>query len=174
MRIEAILALDTGPVIALPHESGLTKATWTDADFEEMGWHDCRIHAMSIGEYDDDTVPPARVLLDLDYIVTWERSGENFTFWVSPATLVFDRAWDIRAEVGPLHDLMEIADLHRLDPPDGGPDPLWHIEGQNFDIRLRAAGFVQYFRRPPQHVRGQVLAQTDRGGLSFAERSFTR
>jgi hypothetical protein len=164
-------------VISLPHgPSGLTKATWTDADFEDMGWHDCRIHAVSIGEYDDDTLPPARLLLDLDYIVRWvdpAPSRQHFTFWIAPATLVFEQAWDISGELGPLHELMEIADLHRLDPPDGKPDPLWHLEGQNFELRLRAPGYTQYLRRPPHHVPRQILTSPERDGLSFAERSFT-
>jgi hypothetical protein len=77
-------------VIALPHEpSGLTKATWTDADFAEMGWHDCR----------------------------------------TPATLVFE---------------------------------------------LRSDGFTQYLRQPPHHVPRQFLTPAERGGLSFAERAFSR
>ncbi|MEV0290898.1 hypothetical protein AB0H36_42795 [Kribbella sp. NPDC050820] len=159
-------------MIALPHEpSGLTKATWTDADFAVMGWHDCRIHAVSIGEYDDGTLPPARVLLDVDYIVRWV-DGQAFSFWIAPATLVFEGAWEIRGDFGPLHELLEIDALHRLDPPDATPDPLWHLEGHNFDLRLRSAGFTQYLRRPPQHVRRQLLTPAERGGLSFAEHSF--
>jgi hypothetical protein len=162
--------------MGLPHEpSGLTKATWTDADFEEMGWHDCRIHAVSIGEYDDDTLPSARLLLDLDYIVCWVDPAlfrRHFTFWISPATLVFERAWGIEGELGPLDEQLEIADLHRLDPPDDRPDPLWRIEGQNFDIQLRSAGFTQYLRRPPQHVPRQILTSAERGRLTFDERSF--
>ena len=163
-------------MIGLPHEaSGLDKATWTDADFEEMGWHDCRIHAVSIGEYDDDTLPPARLLLDLDYIIQWVDPAlfrRHFTFWISPATLVFEQAWGIEGELGPLHEMLEIADLHRLDPPDDNSDPLWHIEGQNFSIKVRSAGYTQYLRRPPQHVRGQILTPAERGRLSFDERSF--
>ncbi|TCO34608.1 hypothetical protein EV652_102675 [Kribbella steppae] len=163
-------------MIVLPHEpSGLTKATWTDADFAEMGWHDCRIHALSIDEYDDDTLPPARMLFDLDYVLKWvdpARGQRYFTFWISPATLVFERAWGIEGDLGPLHELLEIADIHRLDPPDDAPDPLWHIEGQNFDLRLRSAGYTQYLRRPPQHVRRQMLSSAERGSLSFDERSF--
>jgi hypothetical protein len=162
--------------MTLPHgPSGLTKATWTDADFEDMGWHDCRIHAVSIGEYDDDTLPPARMLLDLDYIVQWVDPvpfRQKFTFWITPATLVFEQAWDISGELGPLHESLEIADLHRLDPPDGNPDPLWHIEGQNFELRLRAPGYTQYLRQPPHHVPRQILTSSERGGLSFAEHSF--
>ncbi|SCG60122.1 hypothetical protein GA0070619_4125 [Micromonospora zamorensis] len=167
---------DTDPVISLPHgPSGLSKATWTDADFLSMGWHDCRIHALSIADCVDDTLPPARMLLDLDYIVRWVQPAEEdqrFTFWIAPATLVFDGAWGIDGRLGPLHDVMEIADLHRLESPDNNPEPLWHIEGQNFDLRLRAPGYTQFLRMPPQHVAQQILTPAERAGISFAELSF--
>lgn len=160
----------------LPHRpSGLTKATWTDADVPDMGWHDCRVHAVSIGTYEDDTLPPARLLLDLDYIVRWVppvEAGGPFTFWISPATLVFDRAWDIRGTLDPLHDLLEIDEVRRLDPPDDDPSPLWHIDGHNFELRLRAAGYLQYLRRPPRHVPYQLLTPSERGGITFAEQAF--
>jgi hypothetical protein len=163
-------------VITLPHDpSGLSKATWTDADFPAMGWHDCRVHAVSIGEYEDDTLPPARLLLDLDYIVRWvepERSKRPFTFWIAPATLVFELAWNVTGQLGPLHEVMEIADVHRLDPPDSNLEPLWHIEGQNFELRVRAPGYTQYLRMPPQHVPRQILTSAERGGISFAQQSF--
>jgi hypothetical protein len=167
---------DTDSVMTLPHHpSGLSKATWTDADFPEMGWHDCRVHAVSIGEYEDDTVPPARLLLDLDYIVCWvepARRERHFTFWIAPATLVFERAWNVTGRLGPLHEVMEIADVHRLDSPDDNPELLWHIEGQNFEFRLRAPGYIQYLRLPPQHVPRQLLTSAERAGISFAEQSF--
>lgn len=45
------------------------------------------------------------------------------------------RATRVRAP----HEAMEIADVHWLDAADGCSEPVWHIEGQNFDLRLRAA-----------------------------------
>jgi hypothetical protein len=152
----------------------LEKATWTSADFEVMGWHDCRVHAVSIGVREDG-FPWQRVLLDLDYIVRWvdpAGAGRHFTFWIAPATLVFDEAWDVSGELEPMNDLLEIADLHRLDPPDDRPDPLWHLEGHNFDLRLRAPGFTQYVRTRPVHSKAQYLTHPERGALSFAERSY--
>jgi len=140
-----------------------------------MGWHDCRVHGLSVGEYDDETLPPARLLLDLDYIVRWVEPvhGErHFTFWISPATLVFERAWDISGRLGPLHEVMEIADIHRTEAADNDNEPAWHIEGQNFDLRLRAASYAQYLRLPPQLVPRQVLTSEERLGVSFAELPF--
>ncbi|MDG6108650.1 hypothetical protein Daura_25025 [Dactylosporangium aurantiacum] len=60
----------------------------------------------------------------------------------------------------------------RLPAPDGQPGDEWHIEGQNFDPRLRAHRFTQHLRQPPRHVGRQVLTTAERGGQSFAERSF--
>ena len=70
--------------------------------------------------------------------------------------------------------LLEIADLHRLAPPDERPDPLRHVEGQTFDLRLRAPAYMQYLRTRPIHsTTAQYLTQVARGGLSFAEQPFT-
>jgi hypothetical protein len=42
---------DNGVVIELPHrDSGLSKATGTEGDFADRGWHDCRVHAVSVRE----------------------------------------------------------------------------------------------------------------------------
>ncbi|GAA0247610.1 hypothetical protein [Cryptosporangium japonicum] len=71
-----------------------------------------------------------------------------------------------------MHDLVEIADIHRTDTSDNRPDPVWHIEGQNFDLRFRAAGYTPYLRTPPRHVDRQLLTPAERSGISFAERSF--
>jgi hypothetical protein len=154
--------------------SGLGKAVWTEADFPVMGWHDCRVHAISVAEYEDDTLPPTRLLLDLDYIVRWVDPAprkKHFTFWIAPATLVFEQVWDITGELGPLHGGLEIADLHRLAPPDDKPYSAWHVEGHEFDLRFRAGGYRQYVRTPPRHVDRQVLTMAERGGLSFAEQA---
>jgi hypothetical protein len=47
--------------------------------------------------------------------------------------------------------------------------PLWHIEGHAFDLRFRASGYRQYFRRPPRLVSRSTLPPTHRGGCSFDE-----
>ena len=81
-------------------------------------------------------------------------------------------AWDINGQLGPLHELMEIADIHRADTPDHQPDPAWHIEGHDFDLRSRAVGYAQYLRMPPRHFDRQVLTEAERSGIRFAEHSF--
>jgi hypothetical protein len=66
-----------------------TRSEWTDADFEEMNWHDAHVHAFAASP------ETYEFLLDIDYVVQWEKPDPDqgyFTFWVAPATLVFHHA----------------------------------------------------------------------------------
>ncbi|MFI6407525.1 hypothetical protein [Streptomyces sp. NPDC050548] len=156
-------------------ESGLSKSVWSDADFPEMGWHDATVHGLSV-QPTDDVLP--RLLLDLDYIVRWVHPvppATHFSFWVAPATLVFDDVWDLEGDLdfkGTAPDL-EIDGVHRLVPDDGREDlPLWHIEGHAFDLRFRASGYRQYFRKAPTRASRQALPNAERGGCAFTEVGF--
>lgn len=175
-------------------ESGLTKSVWSDADFEDMGWHDATIYGIAV--HTDDTL--SRLLLDLDYIVGWVHPvppEKYFSFWVSPATLVFDEVWDLKADidVGKSIPDLQIDDLHRV-PADadqhGQPDwhvdglrtrprpirrdqPHWHVEGHAFDIEFRASGYHQYIRREPMLIAAQSLSHVQRGGFAFTEEGFS-
>ncbi|GAA0477371.1 hypothetical protein Ade02nite_68690 [Paractinoplanes deccanensis] len=136
----------------------LDRTSWTEADYHRMGWHDSRVHALSLtGE------PRIRLLLDLDYVMR----HDNGTFWVAPATLVFERPWGIAGGFGPLSEPLDIADIHRLPSPDGHPEPVWHVEGHNFAFELRAAGYRQHLRRPPAPVPSPALTWEERGGVGF-------
>ncbi|XVV14383.1 hypothetical protein ACQP2X_08580 [Actinoplanes sp. CA-131856] len=133
--------------------------TWTEADYPRMGWHDSRVHAISLaGE------PQVRLLLDIDYVIGGDP-GDGFL--VAPATLVFDRPWGIVGGFGPLAEPLDIADIHRLPSPDQHPDPVWHIEGHNFAFEVRAIGYRQTLRRPPLRVPAPTLTWDERGGVGF-------
>ncbi|MEV7596978.1 hypothetical protein AB0O91_06265 [Kitasatospora sp. NPDC089797] len=155
-------------------ESGLSKSVWSDADLEEMGWHDATVHALFLqpGEM------ASRLLLDLDYPVRWVppvRRRDPFTFWVAPATLVFEEVWDLEGSLDfkGLAPELELDGIHRLAPPDGRAEyPLWHLEGHAFELKFRASGFRQYFRQAPRHVAGPMLEYADRGGCAFTEVGF--
>ncbi|MGW2872621.1 hypothetical protein [Kitasatospora sp. NPDC001225] len=156
-------------------ESGLSKSVWSDADFEEMGWHDATVHGLYV-QQTDDFLP--RLLLDLDYIVQWVhpvRPARNFSFWVAPATLAFEEVWDLQGDFGfeGMAPELEIADLHRLAPDDDKQDsPHWHIEGHSFDLKFRASGFRQYVRETPRLTSTPVLSGAERGGCRFTEAGF--
>lgn len=172
--------------------SGLSKATWTDQDFDAMSWDICRIHALAVtddegppddltpeefAEQDDldDTAPSGLSLhLDLDYIVRRVEPpvpSRGIDFWVSPATLVFDCVVSITGDLRRLGLPLEMGNLYRLGPVIPRDETAWHLAGRDFDLRFRACGFTLYLRRPPRCGR-RVLRMADRGGISFEPRSF--
>ncbi|MBB4634256.1 hypothetical protein [Longimicrobium terrae] len=145
---------------------------WTEADFERMGWHDATIRAMGFPG-DEWTFA-----LDIDYILQWinPAPGEtHFSFWVAPATLVFENVSDLRIDVEPQGEI-SIQDLRRDDEQPTlagfqGP-PLhwrWTLDCNEGEITLRATGFRQIFRGAPVRCGGQTLSGEQRGGISFSE-----
>jgi hypothetical protein len=149
----------------------LEKWVWTEADFEQMGWHDARIHAIAF-------LPEGfELVLDIDYILRWVQPAENETrykLWVAPATLVFENVHDLRIDLEPFAGV-EIQDIHREDPQEPknaehiGRDTEWRwvIEAQEGEISLRAVGYKQYFRSEPALGSEQSLEAGVRGGFSF-------
>ena len=88
------------------------KGTWTDADFEVMGWHDCPIRAVAV----DLSEGVKEVALDLDYIVSWiapEEPGGNFSFWISPATLLFHEVWTFEGDISVPGPFLELDGIER-------------------------------------------------------------
>ena len=153
----------------------LAKTVWTAADFATMGWHDNAVHALAL-----EPAPPypSCLLVDLDYIVAWvppTPPGTAFSFWICPATLVFDPAWDLTADIDLRIFSFELS-LNAIER--SGPDAhgifAWTLDGHEFTMRLRATGFTQYLRCPPICSPHQRLSIDDRGGLSFDRYGYTR
>ncbi len=65
---------------------------WTEADFEQMSWHDVHVHGFRITEGDGGT---GDLFLDIDYILEWIRVEDKFSFRIVPATLCFHEITDL-------------------------------------------------------------------------------
>jgi hypothetical protein len=147
----------------------LEKTVWTEADFDRMGWHDASVHALAV-------LPDSfELVLDIDYILKWVDAvppNPHFSFWVSPATLVFHGVQDVETSISFQYiELPTIQDIHRPDPTSAnrGDNPArWKIELHQGSISFRADGFKQFFRREPVHGDQQEIDLEQRGGLSFA------
>lgn len=139
----------------------LEKKIWTDADFEKMGWHDCRIYKIRLTE---------NLELDIDYILQWNKpdiEGLPFTFWVAPATLVFKNINNIQFEIDTAFDeAIEIEDieLNKLDNK-----IQWTIITQQGDIEFTADGFTQWIRQEPFFQFGQTISYIERCGFSLEQ-----
>ncbi len=157
--------MSTGPQVA--------KTVWTETDFDAMGWHDNKVHAVAVEPGPDY---PGRLLLDLDYIVKVvvpEPPARNLSAWICPATLVFDPAWDLTADV----DLQGwgfqlFLNAITRDGPDERGNSEWTLTGDHLTIELGGSGFTQYLRRPPVLVQSYWLTVEERGGFSFARESY--
>jgi hypothetical protein len=155
---------------------GLKKAIWTDADFGDMGWHDCKLYAMALIQDDEDDFA-GRLFLDLDYIVRWAGGttpGEIYTFWISPATLIFHGVYDLEGCItqgSRFPEAFAIDDLTRETVDDHLAYDRWMIGGE-FAISFRAAGFRQIMRREPRQVPDQHLTMQLRGGISLSDQPY--
>jgi hypothetical protein len=147
----------------------MEKLVWSQDDFDLMGWHDATVHAFAL-------IPEQfELVLDIDYILKWEEPeppAVYYTFWISPATLVFEGVQDIKINL----DIDHIQDIDLQGIEREGPVPApngelvdwnWVVEANQGSITFRATGYRQYFRRPPIRIKEQGFEQSQRGGLSF-------
>jgi len=151
----------------------VARTTWTEADYSTMSWHDNAVHAIAWEALPNN---PGRLLLDIDYILRWdapEPSATTLGFWISPATLVFDPAWDLTTDIDRIGWGFQLflTAIRRSEPDERGNSE-WTLEGDGINISLGAPGFVQYLRRPPVHCPGQALSVEERGGFSFERRGY--
>jgi hypothetical protein len=134
----------------------LDKKIWTDANFEEMGWHDATIYKIRLAK---------DLELDIDYILQWnqpEIENTPFTFWVAPATLVFKNVMNLEFEFDTLsEDSFEIADIERVQPNE------WVIITQQGHIQFKSEGFEQFIRQQPSFQFGQSISYFERNGYSL-------
>ena len=154
-------------------EPTVAKTVWTDADFDAMDWHDNAIHALAFERAPSD---PGRLLLDIDYIVEWvppEAPATTLSFWICPATLVFDNAWDLTTDIELYARSFDLSlnAIERSAPDEHGFFE-WTLAGDGFTIGLSAPGFTQYLRRAPVHSPGFFLSVQERGGYSFDEQGY--
>jgi hypothetical protein len=138
-----------------------------------MSWHDATVHALATEPEDHN---PGRLLIDLDYIVEWviPTGEERVSFWVVPATLVFDHAWDLTVDIDLHSTALELV-LDAITRTPGQPfgRSTWTLAGHNFTIATTSVGFRQYLRTAPIWSSTQRLDVAQRGGLSFSETGYT-
>jgi hypothetical protein len=151
-------------------DHGLAKSTWTEADFDLMGWHDARLYCFTV-------FPETfELLLDLDYITKWVdpvAPEEYFSFWVSPVTLVFRDIQNLSATVD-MRELceLEVLTLKRSGLPGAHAGWRWTLELSSGELSVDASGYTQYFRRAPTLQPQQSLNFEGRGGISYARTTF--
>ena len=157
------------------------KSIWTEDDYNSMGWHDCPIRAIAFADdsnYDAEQFE-SELIFDIDYIFQWvpvETNGATyFSFYISPCTLVFERAYDVVLNLSTVGFMPVIPSISNLTLT-ANEEPLEHnyrrhnvcIEIHNSKpITFQATGFKQYVRKPPVFSERQCLTLAQRGGICF-------
>jgi hypothetical protein len=144
----------------------LEKVVWSDADFDEMGWHDVQIHGIAF--YSESW----ELAFDIDYLFKWELNQETnaYSFWIAPCTLVFEGVGDLKMDARPQYvPSPEIAEIkQQSDTSSNCKRYIYKIDLHDHGvISLSASGFHQYTRRKPVLAGNQSLSVESRGGISF-------
>ena len=136
------------------------KLIWNHLDFEKMSWHDCPIYGI---HFADD------VAIDIDYIFKWvlNDQGNQYKFWISPATLIFEKAHDLKIDIDlPFVNGFDIAEIHQEKIDESLYK--YHIEThQDGYIELISSGYKQLIRKKPIPKESQCLTGKERDGYSF-------
>ena len=145
------------------------KTSWTEADFDDMSWHDNHVHAFRIREGEHGT---GEVELDLDYILEWLSPTEGmFSCRVAPASLTFRGVYDLQiaidyAVVSAGLSPLCISQIARETATDGGSHR-WEIllNWPAGHFRFRAEGFGQRLRTTPVVTQSQGFTHDERTTL---------
>lgn len=149
--------------------------TRTDADFEQLSWHDCTIWGLEFHPPDPEAGDwTCDLALDIDFIVEWLCGvGSPSRFRVAPATLRFHTVSDLRLAVawgagGVLLHEMSIDRVEREPLPPASserPGYRWRIAlnwPQSGEITFAAVGLTQTLRGAPIVTERQSLTRRQR------------
>jgi len=154
----------------------------TDADFDDVSWHDCHVWGVSIGAGDPDTGDwTSDLTLDLDFIVEWICGvDKTFQFRVAPATLTFHGVTDLRIDVewgnGALQAAIHPISIDRIERERveeqkvflDRPYYRWRIQCNwpaGGELVFGAVGFTQGLRAEPVLSVRQHLTRHERRGV---------
>jgi hypothetical protein len=155
--------------------------TCTDAEFEQLSWHDSTIWGLEFHPPDPNAGDwTCDLVLDIDFIVEWlcgVGGADRFQFRVAPATLRFHTVSDLRIAIewGNTGVLLHEAVIDRIErqrsptAPRDRPSYRWRIAlnwPQSGEIAFEAAGFTQALRAEPIVTDRQSLTQRARQRLS--------
>jgi len=141
---------------------------WTEADFDDLRWHDNAVHAIRFveGEYG-----AGKLILDIDYILEWLKDDSGkIAFKIAPATLEFNEVTCLKivldyeapgAGLSPFRlDRIE----RRQEQRDRYEAVLWTlvVNWPTGSITFEAKGFTQFLRGPATVSSEQYLSAKDR------------
>lgn len=148
--------------------------TWTESDFDSLGWHDIHVHGFYVTEGLHGT---GQLILDLDYILEWvhpDTEGGCFRFRIAPASLIFRDVFGLRVTLdyanstaaGPFS--IDGIERESLDHDNRGQSFRWSIavNWPDGNIEFESPGFTQTLTGPIIETDSQTLTIAERNGDS--------
>jgi len=138
------------------------KYSWNEKDFDEMGWHDNRVHAMI---FEKDFV----LSFSIDYIYQWEKKLQGY--WVAPAKLSFQNVSSLIIAISfqDMVDLIieDISISNRRNTPNGVLLENEYLVKTNVgEIVFFSTGFEMELQQDPEFSQYQDL-KTQRSALKI-------
>ncbi len=136
---------------------------WTTDDFDAMSWHDVHVHGFRLDGFDEEG-GSADLILDIDYILKWEKSGSDFLFSVCRADLrfhdVFGLAFSLdygTATAGMCPFSLNGIEREPLKPPTAPATYRWRlpINWPKGALEFRGPGFTQVLTGAPRVLTGR-------------------
>ncbi|MCE7057189.1 hypothetical protein LZF95_21085 [Algoriphagus sp. AGSA1] len=136
------------------------KEIWTELDFEDMGWHDCHIHAISFPNEE------LEMSFDIDYLFKWELDDKSnlYKFWVSPCILFFYNVINLKIDIDFQNAIgLDILDINKknLRLSADKKTNLWDFEIATDKglIKFESSGYKQVVKNEPICSESQILAR---------------
>jgi len=141
---------------------------WTNDDFEDMCWHDNRVHGIKI--YSPHEGWDYDIIFLIDHILEWINTDGRFRFLVATARLAFHGAHN--ANIAVLLNYRQNLDIDRIEREDisseaekkvGCTKYMFSIyfHSQNNPITLEANGFTQSLTSVPILMDRQSFDDTE-------------
>ena len=134
------------------------KEVWSEIDFEEMGWHDCHIHAISFPQED------LELGLDIDYLFDWilDDKTNTYKFWISPCILFFFNVINLDFNIMFRNSIgLNIQNINRNNPrlSPNKKITLWDFEiiTDKGYITFESSGYKQIVKKQPILNQYQIL-----------------
>ncbi|TWU48702.1 hypothetical protein Poly51_46030 [Rubripirellula tenax] len=148
-------------------------STWTETDFDSLGWHDIHVHGFRIVEGEHGV---GDLWLDLDYILEWvppAAKGGAFRFRIAPASLVFRDVTSLRlaldyatptASMGPFS--LDGIEREPISFDNGCNSFRWaiNVNWPDGEMTFESPGFTQTLSGPIIESDAQYLTDAERNG----------
>lgn len=145
---------------------------WHTEDFDKLSWHDVHVHGFRLDTFKDDN-GSADLVLDIDYILKWEKSGDGFLFTVCRADLRFHDVFGLKLHIdyatptaGMCPFSIDGVERELVKSPTGHQSYRWRlpINWPKGLVEFQAPGFTQTLTGTPNIQPHQALAPGNRRG----------